>query len=57
MGYDFGSEARRDTWDVKLRFFDPDGGLRSRTGFRFTIDVSDTMPVTLGATRTWSESR
>ncbi|GAU64771.1 serine peptidase [Streptomyces sp. NBRC 110611] len=46
-----------DCWDVKLRFFDPVNGLRSRTVFRFTIDVSDTLPVSLGPVHTWAESR
>jgi hypothetical protein len=45
-----------DCWDVKLRFFDPENSRRARKVFRFTIDVSDLMPVTLGVVRTWSEA-
>ncbi|WP_066927017.1 PatA/PatG family cyanobactin maturation protease [Streptomyces sp. NBRC 110611] len=45
-----------DCWDVKLRFFDPENSRRARKVFRFTIDVSDLMPVTLGDMRTWSEA-
>ncbi|WP_375336139.1 hypothetical protein [Nocardia sp. SYP-A9097] len=46
-----------DCWDVELRFFDPENSRRARKIFRFTIDVSDPMPVTLGDIRTWSEPR
>lgn len=45
-----------DCYDVKLRFFDPDNLQRSRTVKRFTIDVSDVIPVTIGQMRSWSES-
>jgi hypothetical protein len=45
-----------DCWDVKLRFFDPENSRRARRVFRFTIDVSDLMPVTLGEVRTWTEA-
>jgi cyanobactin maturation PatA/PatG family protease len=45
-----------DCWDVKLRFFDPENSKRARKVFRFTIDVSDTLPVSLGDVRTWSEA-
>lgn len=44
-----------DCYDVKLRFFDPDNLQRSRTVKRFTIDVSDVIPVTIGRMRSWSE--
>lgn len=44
-----------DCWDVKLNFFDPDNDLRARKVYRFTIDVSDMMPVTVGDVRSWSE--
>lgn len=46
----YGSEC----WDVKLKFFDPENGLRAKRVFRFTIDVSDRTPVTLGEVRGWS---
>jgi len=39
-----------------LKFFDPENVLRSKLNFRFTIDVSDLMPVTLGPVRQWSSS-
>jgi hypothetical protein len=45
-----------DCWDVRLRFFDPENNRRARKVFRFTIDVSDILPVTLGDVRTWSEA-
>ena len=45
-----------DCWDVKLRFFDPENTRRARKVFRFTLDVSDLQPVTLGDVRTWSEA-
>jgi cyanobactin maturation PatA/PatG family protease len=45
-----------DCYDVKLRFVDPDNLQRSRTVKRFTIDVSDVMPVTIGQMRSWSEA-
>lgn len=43
-----------DCWDVKLKFFDPENNRRAKRVFRFTIDVSDILPVTLGEVRTWS---
>jgi len=50
--------CRRDSdcWDVKLRFFDPENSRRAKRVFRFTLDVSDLLPVTLGDVRVWSES-
>ncbi|GET40930.1 S8 family peptidase [Microseira wollei] len=43
-----------DCWDVKLKFFDPENSRRAKKVFRFTIDVSDLIPVTLGEVRSWS---
>ena len=43
-----------DCWDVKLKFFDPENSRRAKKVYRFTIDVSDLIPVTLGETRIWS---
>ncbi len=43
-----------DCWDVILAFFDADNILRARKMYRFTIDVSDTVPVTMGEVRSWS---
>lgn len=45
-----------DAWDVKLKFFDPENSRRARTVVRFTVDVSEVMPVTLGDLRVWQES-
>jgi len=45
-----------DCWDVKLRFFDPENARRAQRVFRFTIDVSDPTPVTVGQVRTWAEA-
>ncbi|MEV4187065.1 hypothetical protein AB0J28_37130 [Streptosporangium canum] len=44
-----------DCWDVKLRFFDLDNGRRAKRVYRFTIDVKDVLPVTLGPVRSWPE--
>jgi cyanobactin maturation PatA/PatG family protease len=43
-----------DCWDVKLKFFDPENSRRAKKVFRFTIDVSDLIPVTMGEVRTWA---
>lgn len=43
-----------DCWDVKLIFFDPENSRRAKRVFRFTIDVSDVIPVTLGDVKVWS---
>ena len=43
-----------DCWDVQLKFFDPENNRRAKKVFRFTIDVSDFIPVTLGEVRSWS---
>lgn len=45
-----------DCWDVKLTFFDPENERRARMAMRFTVDVSDELPVTLGPVRHWTES-
>jgi cyanobactin maturation PatA/PatG family protease len=45
-----------DCWDVKLRFFDPDNSKRAKRVYRFTIDVKDVLPVTLGPVRSWPEA-
>ena len=37
-----------------LKFFDPENSRRAKKLFRFTIDVSDIIPVTLGEVRSWS---
>ncbi|NEQ10674.1 MAG: peptidase S8, partial [Moorea sp. SIO4E2] len=42
-----------DCWDVKLKFFDPENDRRAKKILRYTIDVSDIMPVTMGQPRIW----
>jgi hypothetical protein len=44
-----------DCYDVTLSFFNPKERLTvARKEFRFTIDVSDVVPVTVGEVRSWS---
>jgi cyanobactin maturation PatA/PatG family protease len=43
-----------DCWDVILKFFDPENSRRAKKVYRFTVDVSDRLPVTLGEVRSWS---
>jgi cyanobactin maturation PatA/PatG family protease len=44
-----------DCWDVKLGFFDPTRRMeRARKVYRLTVDVSEPLPVTVGAVRSWS---
>jgi len=50
------ARADADAWDVKLKFFDPENLRRARRVFRFTVDVSEVMPVTMGEVRAWSTS-
>jgi cysteine desulfurase len=43
-----------DCWDVKLTFFHPAQRLQqARMVYRFTVDVSDVVPVTVGNMRNW----
>jgi cyanobactin maturation PatA/PatG family protease len=43
-----------DCWDVQLTFFDPKRTLeRARKVYRFTVDVSDPVPVMVGSVRSW----
>jgi cyanobactin maturation PatA/PatG family protease len=44
-----------DCYDVKISFFDPENSRRSRRISRYTVDVSDVVPVTVGAVRSWSQ--
>ncbi|WP_375471016.1 PatA/PatG family cyanobactin maturation protease [uncultured Nostoc sp.] len=44
-------------WDVKLKFFDSENSSRAKKVYRFTIDVANLMPVTLGTVRSWSVPR
>jgi cyclic patellamide precursor peptide PatG/subtilase family protein len=44
-----------DCWDVKLIFFNPARRTeQARKVYRFTIDVSHVIPVTVGAIRSWN---
>ena len=44
-----------DCYDVVLSFFNPKERLtQARKEYRFTIDVSDVVPVTVGTVRSWS---
>ncbi len=44
-----------DCWDVKLVFFHPGERLtRARRVHRYTVDVSDVIPVTVGPVRSWA---
>jgi cyanobactin maturation PatA/PatG family protease len=43
-----------DCWDVKLTFFHPSKRTeQARHVYRFTVDVSDVIPVTVGKVRDW----
>jgi hypothetical protein len=43
-----------DCWDVTLSFFDPKNPLHTaRSVHRYTIDVSEVLPVTVGEIRSW----
>jgi cyanobactin maturation PatA/PatG family protease len=49
------SRPDSDCWDVKIYFFYPDRPVQAvRKVYRFTVDVSDVVPVTVGPMRTWS---
>ena len=45
-----------DCWDVQLTFFDPTNDQSANIVLQYTVDVSDTMPVTLGPARMWTSS-
>ncbi len=43
-----------DCWDVKIYFFYPQRQVQTvRKVYRFTVDVSDVVPVTVGPVRSW----
>lgn len=42
-----------DCWDVLLTFFDPANDRAARDVHRFTVDVSDVVPCTVGRVRNW----
>ncbi len=44
-----------DCWDVKLTFFYPERPVQTlRKVYRFTVDVSDVVPVMVSPVRSWS---
>lgn len=43
-----------DCWDVQLVMFDPDNDRRAGRFYRYTVDVSEVLPVTIGKVRSWS---
>ena len=43
-----------DCWDVQLQMFDPENDRRAGRIYRFTVDVSEVIPVTVGPIRSWS---
>jgi cyanobactin maturation PatA/PatG family protease len=43
-----------DCWDVELVMFDDDDLRKSNHVYRFTVDVSDVIPVTVGRMRNWA---
>jgi len=43
-----------DCYDVELLFFNPNNTNVASRVFRFTVDVSDIIPVTIGAVRAWT---
>lgn len=45
-----------DCWDVKLKFFDPTNNRMAKRIFRYTVDVSDVNPVSVGAVKTWTQA-
>lgn len=48
------SRPGSDCWDVVMKFFDPTQRLtRAMRAYRFTIDVSTEIPVTVGTLRQW----
>lgn len=45
-----------DCWDVKLSFWDPENQTkRARQVYRYTVDVSEPIPITVGPVRSWNE--
>lgn len=44
-----------DCWDITVSFFDPEQPMQTvRTIYRYTVDVSEVMPVTIGDIRSWT---
>jgi cyanobactin maturation PatA/PatG family protease len=44
-----------DCWDITVSFFDPEQPMQTvRTIYRYTVDVSEVIPVTIGDIRSWT---
>lgn len=43
-----------DCWELYLTFHDPEHAKRATRVFHFTLDVSDILPVTVGAPKSWT---
>ena len=43
-----------DCWDVQLQMFDPENERRASRVYRYTVDVSEVLPVTVGSVRSWA---
>ena len=43
-----------DCWDVQLQMFDPENERRASRVYRYTVDVSEVLPVTVGPVRSWA---
>lgn len=43
-----------DCWDVELQMFDPENERRANRVYRYTVNVSEVLPVTVGTVRTWA---
>ena len=43
-----------DCWDIQLLMFDPENDRRAGRVYRFTVDVSEILPVTIGTIRTYA---
>ena len=46
--------ADSDCYDLKIKFFNLEDSRRAGRVYRFTVDVSDVIPVTVGPIRSWS---
>lgn len=45
-----------DCWDLKLKFFDPENNQKAKLNARYTIDVSDLIPVLMGEVKFWTSA-
>jgi cyanobactin maturation PatA/PatG family protease len=43
-----------DCWDVQVQVFDPENERRAARIYRYTVDVSEVIPVTVGPVRQWA---